>query len=39
MTAGSLYSRATMAACDMAAPVSTTTAAARPKRGVQDGLV
>ena len=38
-TAGMPYSRATIAACDVAAPPSTTTAAARWKSGVQAGAV
>ena len=39
MIAGIPYSRATMAACEASPPESTTTAAARWKSGVQDGLV
>src|SRR5512144_2003842 len=39
ITAGTPYSRATMAACEADPPVSTTTAAAYWNRGVQAGLV
>ncbi len=39
VNAGMLYSRATMATCDPGPPLSTTTAAARWKSGVQAGLV